>query len=194
MMTYDGTALKQLKENSSWYLILGIGLVVLGTLAVFYSFFATLISVIYLGILVLCLGIFEGIKSFSINKWSSFLLHLFISILYCIGGIFIIANPELNAITLTLLLAIFFIVAGIARIVFALTQHIPHKGWVLFNGAITLLLGILIWQQWPYSGLWVLGMFTGIDMIFMGFTWIQLSMMAKKLQLPVETFRQERSF
>jgi uncharacterized membrane protein HdeD (DUF308 family) len=60
---------------------------------------------------------------------------------------------------------------------------VPHKGWILISGAITLLLGILIWAQWPYSGLWVIGTFIGIDMILTGITWVQLSLIAKNLDV-----------
>ncbi len=178
----NSAALKQLKENSTWYLVLGISLVILGTLFIFYSFTATILSVIYLGALIAITGIFEGIKAFKVNKWNSFFLHIFLSILYLFAGIFIAFYPALNAVTLTLLLAIFFVVSGIAQIIFALTQKIPHKNWIILNGIITLILGILIWSQWPVSGLWVIGMFVGIDMIFRGFSWIQLSMIAKNLK------------
>ncbi len=178
----NSAALKQLKENSSWYLVLGISLIILGTLFIFYSFTATIVSVIYLGALITIAGIFEGVKAFKMNKWKSFFLHLFLCILYLIAGIFIALNPAVNALTLTLLLAIFFVITGIAKTIFALTQHVPHKMWILLNGILTLILGILIWMQWPVSGLWVIGMFFGIDLIFTGFTWIQLSMIAKNLK------------
>ena len=60
---------------------------------------------------------------------------------------------------------------------------IPHKGLLLFNGIITLILGILIWAEWPFSGLWVIGTLVGIDAIFTGWTWILLSLKAKNLKL-----------
>lgn len=182
-MNYDVSALRQLKENATWYFILGIGLIILGTIALFYAYTATIISVVVFGTLLTFGGIFEAIKAFTVNKWKNFFLHLFLSALYLIAGIFIIAQPTLNAVTLTLLLAIFFIISGIAKIVFAATQNIPHKTLVMLNGILALILGILIWIQWPYSGFWVLGMFLGIDLIFTGFTWIQLSMMAKNMRI-----------
>lgn len=173
--------LKQLKENQGWYLALGVSLVVLGTLAIVYSFLSTLFSVVYFGFLLLGIGIFEAVKAFKVNQWTNFFLHAFLSFLYILAGIFIISNPAVNAITLTLLLAFFFIASGIAKVIFALTQKVPHKTWVVLSGVLTFILGVLIWQQWPYSGLWAIGLLVGIDTVFTGWTWIMLSLQAKKL-------------
>ncbi len=175
-------AIKQLKENWNWYLILGITLVALGSLAIIFSFVSTIYSVIYIGIFMVILGLAEGAKSLKITEWGTFFLHLFLSILYVVAGLFIAFHPAINALSLTLLLSISFIIAGILRIFFALTQNVPHKGWLLFNGALTLLLGGLILYQWPSSGLWVIGTLVGIDAIFTGWTWIMLSLVSKNLK------------
>jgi uncharacterized membrane protein HdeD (DUF308 family) len=57
----------------------------------------------------------------------------------------------------------------------------PEWRWLLLNGAVTLLLGFLIWKQWPFSGLWVIGLFIGIDLIFTGWAWVMLSLTARRL-------------
>jgi len=177
----NSSALKQIKEKASWFLALGIGLVILGTLAILYSFMSTIFSVEYLGFLFIVLGIFEGVQSFKLNLWGSFFLHLFLSVLYIASGIFIVTYPVLNAITLTLFLAIFFFISGIAKIIFAFTKKVPHKGWLVFNGALTIVLGILIWLEWPMSGLWVIGVLTGVNILFTGWTLIMLASMAKRI-------------
>ncbi|MEX0940211.1 MAG: DUF308 domain-containing protein [Candidatus Babeliales bacterium] len=182
-MRYDLFSVKQIKENAPWYFVLGIGLIVLGILAFFYSFLATIFSVVYLGVMLIAASAFEGFKAFTMNKWKDLFLHLFLGILYFATGFFIIARPILNAVTLTLLLAIFFIVVGISRIIFSIIYEAPHRGLTLFNGIITLILGILIWLQWPYSGLWVIGMFLGIDLIFTGIMWVRLSTMGKMMHI-----------
>lgn len=173
--------LKQLQQNWQWYFALGIGLVILGTLAIIFSTVSTLFSVLYLGAFFISVGIFEGIKAVKINKWGSFLLHLLLSILYVIGGLGMIFYPTINALTLTLFLAFFFIAAGIFRLIVVFTQPLPHKEWIAVNGILSIFLGILIWQQWPASGFWALGMLVGIDVLFTGWTWIVLSLRAKNI-------------
>lgn len=181
MNTAQLQSIKQLRENWGWYLTLGISLVVLGTLAIFYSYLSTIFSVIYFGAFLAILGVFEGIQAFKMRKWGTFFLHLFLSALFIIGGAYIVFFPTINAISLTLLLAAFLIASGILKIIFSFDRTIPHRGWLVLNGISSLLLGILIWLQWPLSGLWVIGMLTGIDAIFTGWAWIMLSLSAKKL-------------
>ena len=176
----NGSALRQLKENASWFMLLGIGLIILGVLAIVYSFTSTLISIMYLGAILVIAGIFEAVKAFKMNQWGNFFLHAVLAILYSIAGVYLFLNPAINAITLTLVLAIFFVIVGLFRIAFALMHDLPHKTWLLLNGAITVLLGALIWYQWPSSGLRVIGTFVGIDLIFTGWAWIMLASMAKK--------------
>lgn len=178
---YSSHAMQQLHKNWHWYLLFGIALAVLGSLAIFFSYTSTIFSIIYIGAFLVVAGVVEAVQSFKLRLWSRFFLHAILGVLYFVAGVFLLMNPAFNAISLTLLLAIFFVISGIFKMVFALSSTIPHKGWIVFNGAITLLLGILIWQQWPISGLWVIGLFVGIDMIFTGWAWIALAMMAKRL-------------
>jgi uncharacterized membrane protein HdeD (DUF308 family) len=177
----ESSALRQLQENWQWYLILGIGLVVTGILAILFCVKSTLVSVIYIGFLLLMLAFFEAAQSFRVTKWSSFFLHAALAVLYGIGGALIVYNPAANALSLTLLLALFLVVSGIMKIIVGFLGTTPHKGSLIINGILTLILGILIWSQWPVSGLWVLGTLVGIDAIVTGCTWIALSLHAKKL-------------
>lgn len=176
-------AIMQFKENSSWYLILGLLLVVLGSLAIIFSAWSTIVSVIYLGSMLVALGLFKAIKAYKVSKWSNFFLNIFLSVLYTVFGFFIVFYPGINAITLTLFFAILFIISGITRIIFAIGKYTPQRGLLIINGIITLILGGLIWYQWPSSGLWVIGTFVGIEAIFTGFNWIMLSLHAKELKI-----------
>ena len=178
---YNNDMIEQLKENSNWYLVLGIGLVILGFLAITYAVAATLFSVVWFGAFLISVGIFEIIKSFKLKKYKNFALHLILGSLYALSGLFIAFYPTVNALSLTLLLAIFFIISGILKIAFAIKNKPIHKGWLIFNGILTLLIGFLIWQQWPYSGLWAIGMLVGVDAIMTGWTWIILALRVKQL-------------
>lgn len=170
----DGSAAHQLRENAGWLMGLGVVLVALGTLAVLFAFQSTIFSVIYLGSFLIVVGFFEVVKAFKVNKWSGTFLHLFLAALYAVSGGFLLYNPLINTLTLTLFLAGFFVASGIAKIIFALMYHVPHKGWLILNGILAVILGLLIWQQWPGSALWVIGTIVGIDAIMTGITWIML--------------------
>lgn len=177
--TVIAAEIETLRNHWVWFLALGIGMVVLGTMSLGCSLLATEIAVVAFGFLMLAGGIAEIISAFWAGKWSGTLIHLLIGILYTVVGIMIVDSPEVSAIQLTLLLGFFLMFSGILRIVFALSEQFTGWGWVLLNGAVTLLLGMLIYKQWPASGLWVIGLFIGIEMIFNGWAWIMLSLALK---------------
>lgn len=175
------TDIQEFRHNWGWFLALGVALVFFGTIALGSSVLATLASVVFFGWLLLFAGAVEAVQAFWQRKWGGFFLHLLSGILSVVVGLIIVANPGAGALVLTLVLAVFFMVAGMFRIIAPLVMRFPHWGWMLLSGLVSLMLGILIWQQWPVSGLWVIGTFIGIDLIFSGWTWIMLSLAARRL-------------
>lgn len=173
--------LDSIRKNWGWFLALGIFLLLAGILAVGSSVFTTLFTVTFLGALLLIAGIVEVVSSFWAGRWGAFFLTLFSGLLYLVVGALIFWHPAAAAAALTLLMALLFIVLGIAKIVGSLISRFPHWGWVLFSGVISLILGGLILAQWPQSGLWVIGLFVGIDLIFYGWAWILMAFRAKNL-------------
>jgi uncharacterized membrane protein HdeD (DUF308 family) len=174
-----------LQKHWRWFLILGIAMVVLGLIAVSYSCImtVTMAATVLFGFFLLASGIGEIIHSFWVGRWSGMLLHLLIGILYTFTGFIVIDQPVEAAVQLTLLIAIFLMVTGIFRIVFAVSERFSGSGWVMLNGAVTFILGLMIYKQWPDSSLWVIGLFIGIDLIFNGISWIMLSLGLRKPKL-----------
>ncbi len=177
-----GHELHAVRDHWWWFLLLGILLVVLGTVALSAAPFVTLVTVNVFGFLLLGAGIVQIVNSFWAGRWSGLLLHLLIGILYVITGFLIVDRPFKAEIGLTYMIALFLLVAGLFRIVASLLIRFHDWGWVLLNGIITLLLGLMILRQFPSSGLWVIGMFVGIDMLFNGWSWIMLSLGLRSLK------------
>jgi uncharacterized membrane protein HdeD (DUF308 family) len=168
--------LHAMRKDWWWFLLLGLALVVLGTAALGSAVFVSEVAVVFFGLLLLVGGIAQVVSSFWTGHWSGFLVNLLVGLLYIVTGFFIIDAPLEGAVALTLLLAMMFFVSGLFRIVAALTLRFPMWGWSLANGIISVLLGVMIYRQWPASGLWVIGMFVGIELLFAGWTWIMLSL------------------
>ena len=97
-------------------------------------------------------------------------------LLYGILGFMMLTKPGLAASVFTLLLASMLLVGGLFRVIFATSTHFHGWFWTLISGGINLLLGLMIWQEWPEASLWVIGLFVGIDLIFTGWTWVALSL------------------
>ena len=96
---------------------------------------------------------------------------------YGIAGIYMLMNPLLGVVSLTLVLAIFLLFEGILELIlYFRIREVANAGWVLFDGIITLILGTLIWTQWPSSSLWLIGTLVGISLIFSGISRFMLSL------------------
>ena len=159
-----------------WFLLLGISLVLLGTIALGSPLIVSTVTVTVFGFLLLSGGVMQIIGSIWAGRWQGFLLHLMIGVLYTVTGYLIVESPLVSTIELTRVIALFLLISGLFRIIAALTIRFHDWGWVLLNGVLTLLMGMMILKDWPASGLWVIGMFVGIDMIFNGWSWIMLSL------------------
>jgi uncharacterized membrane protein HdeD (DUF308 family) len=173
--------LDALRRNWGWYLALGLAQIIIGALAIAASAITTFVSVLIFGWLLVIGGLLSVIHAFWRQRWGGFFVDLIVGLLYALAGLIMVSGPLPAAITLTWLIAVFLVVVGIFRIVVALTGNFTHRGWLLLNGVITLVLGVLIWREWPLSGLWVIGLFIGIDMVFYGWSLVMLSMAAKSL-------------
>jgi len=169
------------QRNWGWFLALGIVQIILGTIALGESMLMTLFSVAMLGWLLIIGGISSIIHAFVERQWGGFFIDLLTGLFYAIAGFMMVSNPGQAAVTLTLVISLFLMIGGVFRIVEALVGALPHRGWVLLNGAVTLVLGIMIWRQWPLSGLWVIGLFVGIEMLLYGWSLVMLAIAAKNM-------------
>ena len=170
-------------KSWGWLLFWGFVLVILGLTAISLAALTTFVSVIFLGAIIFVGGIVIIIHTlrFWRKRWSSFLVHLIIGILYIVVGLMLMQNPISSSISLTLLLGIFYIILGIFRITYSTTITSPQWGWSLFSGILSLVLGILILASWPASGLFIIGLFVGIDLLVCGWAYMIIALSGRSL-------------
>jgi len=166
--------IEEVRAHRGWFLFMGAALIILGTIAIGGAEIMTMVSVIFLGWLLIFAGLFEVVHGFARRAWGGFFINLMGGLLYAVTGLLMVSHPGIAAITLTLMIAMLLIVAGTFRIFVAFSTPIHHRGWLILNGVISLFLGISIMSSWPVSGLWIIGLFIGIDMIFDGWTEVML--------------------
>src|SRR5215831_7281961 len=173
--------LAPLRAKSGWIVALGVVYVIAGIIALGSVVFATVVTVFVVGVMMLLSGVTEVISAFQIKNWGKFLLWVLLGALYIVAGFAAFENPLLAAAVLTLLLAFALIASGVMRIVlaFSMKQEMPWI-WVAVSGVITLLLGLVILAHWPVSGLYILGVFLGIDLIIAGLGWIGIGLGLKR--------------
>ena len=169
-------------QNWGWFLAFGIGLMLLGIVAITRSVKATVVSVSFFGWVLLIAACIEIVQAFMVGNWPGFFMHLLAAILFGVTGGLFVWRTVISAEVATIFMAMFFLVSGSFQLVSALVIHaLPGWGWHALNGAVTFLLGILVLAQWPASGLWAIGLFVGIDLVFFGWTWVTLALTLHKM-------------
>ena len=105
---------------------------------------------------------------------------MLIALVYIVGGIIAVTDPVIAGMTLALLIAWTLIVIGVLRLVMAL-QIRATDGWLwaLLGCVLSVVLGIIIINEWPQSGLWVIGLFVAIEMLFAGWSQVMIALAAK---------------
>src|SRR5271166_2780288 len=170
-------ALAPLKAKWGWIVALGVVYVIAGVIALGSVVMATIASVYVVGIMMLIAGVFEVISAFQIKTWGRFLFWLALGVLYIIAGFVAFDNPLLTAVWLTLILGAALVASGIMRIFLAFNmQHGSPWMWVAVSGVVTLVLGLIILVHWPFSAVYTLGIFLGVDLVFAGASWIGLGL------------------
>ena len=169
-------AFTALRGHWPWLVVLGAALIVLGLLALGSPWVATLATAVVIGVLLLVSGIAETVGALWSRGWNGFILHLLSGVLSLVVGLLVLRAPGDAVLALTLLLACLLTAGGIFKVVVALTTRFAAWGWPLASGIIDLILGVLIGLEWPASGVWVLGVFIGISLLFRGVNWIGLGL------------------
>ena len=176
-----GTELiERIKHNAGMVIAIGVVLLIVGILALASPFVAGLSVAIVVGALLLVGGIAQLVFAFQAGSFGEGLLTFILGALTVVAGAIVIAQPGVGLATLTLFLAAYFIIEGIFEAIWAFQiKPVSGWGWSLFSGIVSLLLGIMIWAQFPLSGAWAVGVLVGIKLIFSGWTLIVLGGVAR---------------
>lgn len=149
--------------------IFGVIAMILGFLAMMAPGLAGLSVAMTVGVLVILGGIVRMIWAFQAGSLGRGLLMFVIGALTLLCGIALVARPLFAAGFLTILLTIYFVIDGIFELIAGIrSQPLPGSGWMIFGGIVSILLGIMIWRQYPLSGPWAVGILLGIKLFFIG--------------------------
>lgn len=173
--------LEEFRKRWVWFAAIGASLVVLGIFALSSTIIATLATVTFIGSLMFVGGILQLAHAFTCKNWTGFFVDVLSGILYVVVGFMLAANPGAGALALSLLIAMFLLIGGIARIVVGLVHRVDGWGWLLFHGIVNILLAFSIWSNWPESGVLVIGLFVGIDMLLTGLSLLMLGLSIRSL-------------
>ena len=163
-----------IRRNARVAVITGIVMVICGILAIGSPLAAGVSVTLVVGMLLAIGGVSQCVIAFSAGAFGQGLLVFLMGVITAIAGLFLLTQPLAGLAAITLFLAAYFIVEGIIELIAAVKIR-PADGWLwmLATGVVTLLLGVMIWRQFPVSGAWAVGLLFGIKLVMSGW-WLIL--------------------
>jgi uncharacterized membrane protein HdeD (DUF308 family) len=177
------TVFGDLHRNWGWLLALGILMVVLGMVGLGMTYWLTVVTMIWFGALAFVGGIAQIFDAFKHKGWKSTAWHILVGLVYIAAAVVFVIDPAGAAGILTLFIAAALIVVGVMRIIMAFQVRGGAAVWLGLAGAVSILLGAMVFANWPLSGLWVIGLFVAIDLIFHGMALISVALAARSLPM-----------
>jgi len=178
----QNSPVEMVRQASTVSVLWGVLLIVFGMVAVGEPLLAAVAVNALVGWLIILAGVVHLVLGFRAHGAGSMIWKLLVGVAYlCFGG-YVILHPVLGVISLTLLLASLFVIEGVLDFVlFAKMRPMHGASWVLLDGIVSVLLGGLIYLQWPSSSAWAIGTLVGISMIFSGVARVMMSLAVRKV-------------
>ncbi|RLA22409.1 MAG: hypothetical protein DRQ63_12750 [Gammaproteobacteria bacterium] len=176
-----------IKENAKLAVISGVILIVAGTFAVISPLVAGLSITILVGLSLVFGGVGQCFLALKAGAFGRALLTFLVGALMVVAGSFMMTQPVAGLASITLLLVAYLVAAGLGELIMSLhLRPADGWGWMLFNGIITLLLGMMLWRQFPLSGAWAIGVLFGIKMVFSGWALVFIGRGVKQAATSLE--------
>lgn len=171
------------RKSTGWVIALSIVLIILGLLAMLLPGLASAFFTAAMGWIAIFSGVVMIVESFQSKPVRGFWLNLIVGILYVIAGIYILANIGAALLALTLTFGVLFIAEGIYTIIMAFTNRAGHQmSWlVALNGIVTLILGIMVLNRFPFSAIWLIGLYMGISLLMSGISLLVAALAARRV-------------
>jgi uncharacterized membrane protein HdeD (DUF308 family) len=181
MQSLKNTLAEGLRENAGWAIIVGIVMIIAGVLSLILPLVAGLAVTAVIGGTLLAGGMVQVLLAFKADAFGRGLMIFLLGLLGVVAGVYTLMQPVAALASLTLLLAAYFIATGMLAVMAAF-QVRPSQGWgwMLANGIITMLLGVLITAQWPLSGAWAAGILVGVHLLSGGAALVAIGSAVRK--------------
>jgi uncharacterized membrane protein HdeD (DUF308 family) len=158
--------------NWKWFIVEGVVLFVLGILAIASPGIAAEAIVMFIGWLLLFVGCFAILGGVTSQSGPRAPVSLAGGLFAVIFGLIFLLMPSPALATITVVLAIFFLMTGFVEISSSMALrssggHANHWGLAFFSGLIGVMLGVIMLAMWP-SSYEIIGLFLGINFLLSG--------------------------
>jgi uncharacterized membrane protein HdeD (DUF308 family) len=167
-------------ESARWSAQLGVALMLLGAAALTTTNPVPAAGMLF-GWIVVLAGLVEAAHAFRVRRSSAFFLHLVPGIAGVPIGLLIAVHPSVGVFAWMLVLASFFTVVGLFRIIAAFRLKFPAWRWAVFDGVATLVVGTALWSAWQSLEPWFFGLAVGVSLLLRGWSCIAFAQAMRRL-------------
>lgn len=172
MLKTEFKEIANISSKSIRFIVLGILLTIIGLAIILHAASTSALSLALMGLFLAVSGVILGVHAFWVREWKGVFISLLMGIVSVIVGAFCLFQPLDSAIAIASLFGAFFLVIGLIQILASAFLRFNHWGIILLAGVLSFIFGIAIFAQWPFSAIWVLGVFVGINICLVGLTMI----------------------
>src|SRR5215813_5938538 len=170
------------RQASTWSILWGVLLIISGVLAIGSPYVAAVAVNVLIAWLIVLAGVFHLMIAFQAHSAGSLIWKLLVGVAYICFGVYLIMNPAIGVASLTLVLASLFLIEGaLAVILYFQMRSVGGSRWMLADGIITLILGLMIYMQWPASSAWAIGTLVGASLLLSGVSRVMISLTVRKV-------------
>lgn len=182
-----GSDLAAVNSQAGWGIALGILTAVLGLLLIAYPLFSATVTTLFIGWTLIIAGVLELAQALRAHTVGTFFVRLMLGVGYGFGGVVLLLNPLWGVAMLTVVLGVMLLFeAGATTVLASQVKPVSGRGWLLFDAAITAILGFVVLAHWPASAVWALGTLVGAAVLMRGCTRIALSMGLRRVTKRIE--------
>lgn len=168
-------------RHPAWSTVSSLLLIIFGLLAIWLPLVTSFGVVLVIGWLLILSSALQVLHACQSQGTVRIVWKSVVALLYMGVGIYFLAHPHLGVASLTLVLGFCFAAEAILDFfAYLKTRQSVGSGWILFDGIGTLVLGLVIWKQWPFSSSWAIGTLVGISMLLTGTTCLMITLTSLK--------------
>ena len=180
-MTIKDSFRNSLQSAGKSIIIIASVIIILGILSIILPSYSGMTIAVIFGVLLVINGALRTTFSFITTSWGSTILRFLFVLVMFFGGFWLIFNPDMGLTSLTIVLAVMFIIDGISETTLAFfLKPVGGGGMMLLDGILSILIGVLIFAKWPASGEWAIGLMVGIKLVIDGAALLMLGIVVKK--------------
>ncbi|MFC7099004.1 HdeD family acid-resistance protein [Halobaculum marinum] len=162
-------ASEQRRESVRTFRIAGVLIAIIGVFGIVFPFVAGVSLSLLLGLALVVGGVVHAVHAFRSRNWKGFLGLGLLALVYAVAGVALVVNPILGLTSLTLLVIAYLLVSGVAETAIGIQiRGDPNWGWIVFSGALSVVLGLLLLAGFPGTAVWAVGLLFGINLLSTG--------------------------